>query len=232
MQHFGELQKLHFVRIIRCSSRSRSARLSQRAHRLRLCCTSDGGYTRPTGVLACRYRVSASSEPSLRPASSHSCCCSSSPPHASRDTASSPSSRASHSSARDAASSCSPACCRSRRTASGTAPRWRPRRWHATIPARWLRGGGWVLDERCVGGEEGGIDVRRSGLSGHVSVRVVLRVGRGKVFGAGEGLRCRRLRGGISIAVLQSSTGVSIPLGSRRRKRSCSVRRGSRRSTR
>lgn len=42
MQHFGEVQKLHFVQIIRCSYGSRSAGIAHRAHRLRPRCTADG----------------------------------------------------------------------------------------------------------------------------------------------------------------------------------------------
>ena len=50
-----------------------------------------------------------------------------------------------------------------------------------------------MLNERCVGCEEGSVNIGRCGLHGNVAIGVVLRIGRGEVFGASEGLRCRGL---------------------------------------
>jgi hypothetical protein len=57
-----------------------------------------------------------------------------------------------------------------------------------------------VLDKRCVGREESGIDVGWGVLRGHVAIGVVFRIGRGESFGAGEGWWCWCLEsGGVSM---------------------------------
>jgi hypothetical protein len=161
----------------------------------------------------------------------------SAPSNTSRDSTSRPSSRTStsHTASRNTAPSCSSARRRSRRSTSRTTPCWCPCRRHATIPARRLGRGRWVLDERCVGREEGRINIGRGVLCGHVAIGVVFGVGRGESFGAGEGLWCWCLEGGVSVVLrTRLSLGVMciILLESPHRRRSCSVRRGSLRSTR
>jgi hypothetical protein len=140
--------------------------------------------SRPVGMLGYHLVLRIfSSNPSRRPSSS---------PNTSRNPTSRPSRRTSttRSASRNAAPSCSSARRLSRRSTSRTTSCRCPRRRHATIPARRLGSGGRVLDKRCVGREESGIDVGRGVLSGHVAIGVVLGVGRGESFGAGEGLWC------------------------------------------
>lgn len=132
--------------------------------------------------------------------SSSPSCRSSSPPNTSRDSTSSSSSRARHPSSRNTTSSGSSARGWSMCSTSGTASSRRPRRRHATIPARRLGRGGRVVDERCVGREESRVNVGWGALCGHVAVGVVVfGFRRREVFGAGEGLRRGCLEGGVSI---------------------------------